>query len=126
MKETQTTGILVRLHQIASKYRTESDKEMQTSAFDDAVVLANVLAQRMTDVLRKSLALAASLPNSDAVRALRLQLSIALTISLDFIGRMARVWHNQLFNHVLLIVIANLICTYILWLVILYCILHAP
>jgi hypothetical protein len=89
LKDIQSLGLPTKLHQMALEYRDEASK--LTNTFDDVVLLASVLSKKIAGLVGDGLAVVAALPDSDLIKIVRLQLSIALALSLDFVSRIASI-----------------------------------
>lgn len=86
-------GLPATLHELANYYRGSTDGERKgpVNLIDDVTFLASHFANRCVDYIRGALKTVTGMLDSQPVMALRLQLSVALAITLDFATRVIQV-----------------------------------
>lgn len=92
-KEIMVKGIPMKLHELASYYRGSASGERKgpVNLIDDVVFLAGHFANQCVNFIRGALKAVTGILESQPVMALRLQLSVALAITLDFATRVIQV-----------------------------------
>ena len=87
-------GLPVKLHELAMYYRGSADGERKghkANMMDDVIFLAGYFANRCVEFIRGAINAVTGVLESQPIMALRLQLSIALAITLDFATRVIQV-----------------------------------
>lgn len=86
-------GIPMKLHELASYYRgsANGDRKGPVDFIDDVLFLAGHFANQCVNYIRGALKAVTGMLESQPVMALRLQLSVALAITLDFTTRVIQV-----------------------------------
>lgn len=86
-------SVSVKLHEVATYYRGSADGERkgQSNWFDDIVFLASYFANQCVGYIRGAINATIGILDSQPVRALRLQLSLALAATLDFATEVVQV-----------------------------------
>lgn len=79
-------SVSVKLHEVATYYRGSADGERkgQTNWFDDVVFLTSYFANQCVEYIRGAISATIGILDSQPVRALRLQLTLALAATLNF------------------------------------------
>lgn len=90
-------GVSGKLHQLANYYRTLTGvgKRDEVSAFNDTIFLVSYFTNLCVDYIRNIVSIVAQLPQSQPVMTLRIQLSNALAVGLDFSTRVVTVFANS-------------------------------
>lgn len=85
-QELMVKSVSVKLHEVATYYRGSADGERkgQSNWFDDVVFLASYFTNQCVGYIRGAINATIGILDSQPVRALRLQLSLALAATLDF------------------------------------------
>ena len=86
-KEIAFVGLPSKLNQLANQYRGKDETIRPGNTMEDVTFLAGYWMKKCVELLRNALAVTYKMANSDAVLALRMQLSIALAIALDSVSR---------------------------------------
>jgi len=95
-KEMTVTGLPVQLNNLANAYRKSSGVDSRpVDTIEDVVFLASYLINRSVEIIRGALSIVTNLVESQPVRALRLQLAIALATALDFLSRIFQIVSSQ-------------------------------
>ena len=97
-KELMVKGVPAKVHEIAMYYRgsADGDRKGKANFFDDIMFLIGYFANRCVEYIRGAINSIMSIPESQPILALRLQLSVALAVMLDFTARVIRVMHFKL------------------------------
>ena len=91
-RELMAVGVSGKLNQLANYYRTLTGGEKhEVNMFNDAVFLISYFTNLCVDYIRNIIAIVAQLPQSQPVMYLRIQLSNALAVGLDFATRVVTV-----------------------------------
>lgn len=91
-KDLTLKSLPVHLNNLANAYRKSSGIDARpVDTLEDVVFLSSFLINRAVEIIRGALSIVTNLVETQPIRALRLQLSIALATSLDFISRIVRV-----------------------------------
>lgn len=92
-QELMEKNVTSKLHELATYYRGSVDGERkgQSNWFDDVVFLASHFANQCVEYIRGAISAMTGLLDSQPVLALRLQLSVALALTLDFATNVIRV-----------------------------------
>lgn len=97
--EMMLIGLPAHLNKMANAYRKSSGVDTRpANAIEDVVFLSSYLVNRTVELIRGALSVITGLADSQLVRSLHLQLSIALAVSLDFLTRIIRVSGNHSHN----------------------------
>jgi hypothetical protein len=91
-QELMEKNVTSKLHELATYYRGSVDGERkgQSNWFDDVVFLASHFANQCVEYIRGAISAMTGLLDSQPVLALRLQLSVALALTLDFATNVIR------------------------------------
>ena len=87
-------GLPVKLHELAMYYRGSSDGErkgQEANMMDDVIFLVGYFTNRTVEFIRGAINAVTGILESQPIMALRLQLSIALAVTLDFATRVIQV-----------------------------------
>ena len=92
-KEIIVKGLPTKINELANYYRGTADGERKRPAnlIDDVIFLATYFATRCVDFIRGAITALTGIMDSQPVMALRLQLSVALAVVLDFSNRVIQV-----------------------------------
>lgn len=90
-KEIAFVGLPSKLNQLANKFRGKDETIRPGNTMEDVTFLAGYWMKKCVELLRNALAVTYKMANSDAVLALRMQLSIALAIALDSVSRIVMI-----------------------------------
>lgn len=92
-RELMAVGVSGKLHQLANFYRasTGGQKQDQVNVFSDTIFLVSYFTNLCIDYIRNIAAMIAHLADSQLVLQLRIQLSNALAVGLDFATRVITV-----------------------------------
>ncbi len=93
-KELIVKGLPVKLHELAMYYRGSADgdrKGSEANMVDDVIFLVGYFTNRCVEYIRGAIKAVTGIMESQPVMALRLQLSLALALTLDFATRVIQV-----------------------------------
>ena len=91
-KDLTLKSLPVHLNNLANAYRKSSGIDARpVNTLEDVVFLSSYLINRAVEIIRGALSIVTNLVETQPVRALRLQLSIALATAIDFLTRIVQV-----------------------------------
>ncbi len=92
-QELMQRNVTDKLHELANYYRgsVDGEKKGPINWFDDVVFLTSYFTNQCVEYIRGTISAMTGLLESQPVLALRLQLSIALAVTLDFATNVIRV-----------------------------------
>ena len=91
-QEVMEKNVTFKLDELATNYRgDDGEKKGQLNSFDDVVFLAKYFTNQCVEYIRGAISAMTGLLDSQPVLALRLQLSVALALTLDFATNVIRV-----------------------------------
>jgi len=86
-KEMAFVGLPSKLNQFANQYRGKDEAVRPGNTLEDVTFLAGYWMKQCVELLRSAVNVTNKMANSEAVLALRMQLSIALAVALDSVSR---------------------------------------